>query len=233
MGQEKIAPRLINLTDKSSFILEQYRSIRAKILLAAEETSKRTILFTSAVPGEGKTLTSVNIAMTIAQGVEEKVLLIDGDLRNPMVHKLFGIIPEKGLSDYLRGEIDYESIVLDTPIDKLKLIPAGSLISNPSELLKSEKMSALIYELKTRYPDRFIIFDSPPIIPTSDPIILSCLLDWTILVVLAGKTPRETVSRALGTYEFRNILGIILNKVDVLPPEYAYGYNKYKPSSSS
>ena len=224
MADIKLDSRLIALTDKNSFIAEQYRNLRAKILLATEDSSKKTILVTSAVPGEGKSLTSINLAITIAQGIQEKVLLVDADLRHPSLHTLLGIKPEKGLSDYLREEIDLESIILSTPADKLSLLPVGNPAPNPSELLESQKMRDLIKALKRRYPDRFIIFDSPPTIPTADPIILAKMIDWIIFVILAGKTPRETISRALASYEPKNILGIILNRLEILPAEYSYGY---------
>ncbi len=237
MSGIKMDPRLITFTNKNSLIAEQYRNLRAKISLATESSAGKTILVTSAVPGEGKSLTSTNMAITIAQGVQETVLLVDADLRHPSLHVLFGIHPEKGLTDYLKNDISLESISLATPVDGLSFIPAGNPVSNPSELLASQKMKDLVQELKTRYSNKFIIFDSPPVIPTSDPIILARMLDWTIFVILAGKTPRETVARAIGIYELKNILGIVLNNLETMPLEYSYGYKQkryynpdYKPS---
>lgn len=232
MPDVNIDPHLIALTDKNSAVGEQYRNLRARISLATESSAGKSILFTSAVPGEGKTLTSANMAITIAQGVQKKVLLIDADLRHPSLHKVLGINAEKGLTDYLKGDISLESIFLSASVDGLTFIPAGKPAPNPAELLESQRMKDLVKELKTRYSDGFIIFDSPPIIPTSDPIILAQMIDWTIFVVLAGRTPRETIARALASYGLKNILGIILNKLETLPLEYQYGYQRkqyYKP----
>jgi protein-tyrosine kinase len=224
MSDIKLDPRLVAVTGRSSFIAEQYRGLRAKILLATKESTKRTFLLTSAVPGEGKTLTSVNLAMTIAQGVQGKVLLVDTDLRHPSIHSFLGINPERGLTNYLTEDIEIESVILNGTSNKLALLPAGKPVPNPSELLESEKMRSLMKGLKRHYPDRIIILDSPPIIPTSETSVLANMVDWIIFIILAGKTPRETVTRALSSYKLKNVLGIVLNKLETLPQEYSYGY---------
>ncbi|MBI5789543.1 MAG: polysaccharide biosynthesis tyrosine autokinase [Candidatus Schekmanbacteria bacterium] len=220
--------RLISILDKNSFIAEQYRSIRAKILLSTESSYKKTILVTSSVPKEGKTLTAANLSISIAQGMQEKVLLIDSDLRQPTLHKIFQITPLNGLSDYLTHDLHLEEVILPTHVEKLSIIPAGSLVSNPFELLATEKMSSLIMELRAQVPDRFIIFDSPPLIPVSDTMILAKMVDWTIFVILAGQTPRDLVAKALTSYGRNNILGVILNRLEVPPNEYSYSKYYYR-----
>ena len=223
----QVDPHLVTLTDQHSPIAEQYRNLRAKLFLAVDSCAHKAVLVTSAVPREGKTLTAVNLAITIAQSVQEKALLVDTDLRRPSVHTLLGLQPEKGLSDYLRDEIGLEEVLLRTPVDKLTVLPAGAPVPNPSELLGSEKMAALIKEVKSRYPDRFVIFDSPPVLHLADSMLLAKAVDLTLFVVMAGRTPRETVARALASYGPSNILGIVLNNVQALPAEYTYGYKHY------
>ena len=150
---------------------EQYRQLRTKILRSKKLYSHNAFLMSSALPGEGKTVTAIGLAITIAQGLHDTVLIVDTDLRKPTVHRMLGITREKGLCDFLMGKAKLEEVLGKTKIDKLSAIPAGTIPPNPSELISSEEMSKLITELKTRYQNRIIIFDSPPIISITDSVL--------------------------------------------------------------
>ena len=189
----------------------------------------QTILVTSAVPREGKSTVASNLALAISQGVKEHALLIDCDLRNshitPFIRR--NILP-LGLSDYLMGKLNPTNLIVRTRIPKLSVLPSGSITPNPAELLGSEKMRNLTKTLKSQYSNRYIIIDSPPIILTTDPIILSEMVDGVIVVVLAGKTPREVVQKAVNSINKEKIFGIVLNQIEAKPSPYSSG-NYYYP----
>ena len=220
---------LVSLLDTKSIAAEQYRKLRTRILQFPDSALK-TVLVTSATSQEGKSLTAANLAITIAQGIEQHVVLVDGDLRQPSIHKLFGLDTNYGLTDYLTENIDLSKVIVDSGIPKLKLLPAGSFSNKPSELIASKKMKALIQELKSRYDDRYIIIDSTPISATDEPDILAGQVDGIIMVVRAGKTSREIIERALGALNAENILGIVFNGVDFAIKRLSYGsYYGYYP----
>ncbi|HWP47816.1 MAG TPA: XrtA-associated tyrosine autokinase [Candidatus Limnocylindrales bacterium] len=226
-GLEKpllIRHRLITLTAPQSPAAEQYKKLRTRILQLTKPDFQNTLMVTSAVAGEGKTLTALNLAITIAQGLQETVLLVDGDLRKSSLHKLLGIEPKYGLSDYLTRHLDLSKILIKTEINKLTILPAGNLPPNPAELLASQKMHNLIKEIKNRYEDRYVIFDTTPLLPTTDPNILGTQMDGVILVVQAGRTAREDVVNALKLLEGMNVLGIVLNNVHQVSSNYYYHY---------
>lgn len=217
---------IVTLTNEDILALEQYRSLRTKVLKMAQLPGKNTLMITSSSPGEGKTMTSINLALTIVKGVHQNVLLIDGDLRCPDVHKKLGFEFQYGLSHYLNNQVDLSTVIHRTNIPKLSIIPAGEPISTSSELLASDRMKELIQETKTRYRDRYVIFDVPPIIPVTDASVLVEQVDWAIFVIQAGRTPRETVASALSLFNRDKILGIIMNNIPVMPVEYKHSYRK-------
>jgi capsular exopolysaccharide synthesis family protein len=188
-------------------------------------------------PEEGKTVTSTNLAITIAQS-EYSVLLVDGDLRKPRVHKIFGLENTKGLSTYLAGASSVVNIC-NGPIPNLKILPSGPLPPNPSELLASHKMEQLMKALNEKF--HIIIWDSPPLMTVTDSFILGKILDGTIIVTRAGKTTYEIVRRGLKGLEGKregdigaHILGIIINALDLKKSDYYYHkyYNYYYSSDS-
>lgn len=217
--------RLVTLTAPQSIEAEQYKKLRTQILQRTKPNFQNTLMITSAIAGEGKTLTAFNLAIAIAQGVHETVLLVDCDFRRPCIHKLLDIEPKYGLSDYLTKNIDLSKLLVKTEINKLTILPAGQMPLNPSELLASEKMKSLVKEIKHRYQDRYILFDSAPLLPTTDPSILARQVDGVILVVQAGRTPRADVTSALKLLEGVNVLGVVLNSLDVISPNYYYYYD--------
>lgn len=216
--------RLVTLTSPQSAVTEQYKKLRTRILQLTKEKSQNTLMITSAIAGEGKTLTSFNLAVTVTQGLQETVLLVDCDLRKPSIHKLLGIKPTYGLSDYLTKNVDLSKLLVKTDISKLTLLLAGDPLLSPSELLASEKMQNLVKEIKNRYRDRYIIFDSPPLLPTIDPSILGKQVDGVILVIQAGRTAREDVVNALKLLDGMNVLGVVLNDLEPISSNYQYYY---------
>jgi exopolysaccharide/PEP-CTERM locus tyrosine autokinase len=205
-------------------IAEQYKKLRMRLFQLTKPNRQNVIMITSAISGEGKTLTSLNLAVTITQGLQETVLLVDCDLRKPSLHKLLGIETKYGLSDYLTKDIDLSKLLIKTDINRLTLLLAGQIPNNPSELLGSEKMQNLVQELKDRYDNRYIIFDSAPVLPTTDPIILGTQVDGVILVIQAGRTPREDVTSALKLLDGVNVLGTVLNSTEQISSKYYYEY---------
>ena len=218
---------LVAFLKPESTISEQYRKLRTVILEHSNNNHTRCILVTSSVMGEGKTITSLNLATSIARGIEEHVLLVDADLRRPSLHNYLGLDPAAGLSDYLTGDMDLASLLVKTPIPKLTLLPAGPVSDKSSELFHSEKMRNLIEEVKSRYNDRYIVIDSTPIISTADSDILAQQVDGIVFIVRAGMTPREVVKRSLAGLEKKKIIGLVLNDVDLRAAGYNYGYCYY------
>lgn len=216
------------LKDTDSLVTEQFKILKTRILHTHNGNPPRTLLIASALPLEGKSMVAANLAISLAQGIREHVLLVDCDFRKPDLHKLFGLAPEKGLADYLSGNADLPEVLLKTDTPKLTLLPVGKKPSNPVDLLASEEMKHLIQELKTRYNDRYIIFDSTPIQLTSEPTVLLSQVEGVILVVKAGKTDREMVLRIIQDIEKEKLLGIVLNGLEKsLSTSYYYYYRYY------
>jgi capsular exopolysaccharide synthesis family protein len=178
-------------------------------------------------PGEGKTATAVNLALTIAQQSERAVLLIDSDLRKPRIHKIFSLNNDKGLSSYLSGNSELNIVSQGLPAN-LSIIPSGPIPPNPSELLGSSMMFQLVKDLSEKYD--IIIFDSPPLAVVSDSYVLSKVTDGTILVAKANETTFDSVRRGiknLGDMQ-AHLLGLIINCLDPKRSGYYYsGYYSY------
>ena len=187
-------------------------------------------MITSSVPDEGKSLISANLAVSIAQSIQEYVLLIDCDIRRPCIHRQFGFSQVPGLSDHLSKGIPISSLLLRTKVNKLSILPGGSPPHNPSELVSSQQMSKLLQEVKYRYSDRFIIIDSPPPKLTAEASALFRQVDGVILVVEYGRTSREMVSDLVNSVGKEKIIGVVLNKLDMRFAHY-YGLGKYKTYS--
>ena len=217
---------LVTLLNPDSFEAEQFKLLRTNLLFPVSGSPPRTIMVTSAVPGEGKSFVSANLAISIAQGIDEHVLLMDCDIRRPSIHTRFGFNDVRGLSDYLADGASIFSLLLKTKLNKLTILPGGKPYNNPSELLTSEKMSALLKEVKTRYTDRYIIIDSPPPKLTAEASAIARQVDGIILVVKYGSTNREIVSDLINIIGKEKILGVIINWFDMRSSSY-YGYGKY------
>lgn len=204
---------------------EAFRSLRTSVLLSNAERPPRTILFTSSSPGEGKTTTAVNMALSLAQ-TGARVIVVDGDLRKPGLHKMFRMKNQLGLCTYLTRAVDLGSVVEPSRFENLSVIPAGPIPPNPSELLSSSKMREAVTLLSQQYD--FVVIDSPPV-STPDALILSTMVDGVIMVIRCGRTPRDLVHRAKQSLDDVNakIFGVVLNRVDVNQDGYYYYYYRY------
>jgi len=188
--------------------------------------NENVILVTSSVPGEGKTFLSVNLAMSIAMEVDRTVLLVDGDSAKSNISKLFGITTDRGLTDYLASdELDLADVLVRTNIDNLTILPAGGHVANVTELLSSEQMKRLTEELASRYSDRVIIIDSPPLLAASGARVLAGLAGQIVFVVEAIRTTQNAMREALRMIETHANIGLVLNKSRERPrAAYQYGY---------
>ena len=221
---------MVTLLKPHSFEAEQFKILRTNLLFPSSGRSPRTIMVTSAVPDEGKSLITANLAVSIAQSIQEYVLLIDCDIRRPCIHTQFGFGDVPGLSDHLSKGIPVSSLILKTIVNKLSILPGGTLRHNPSELVSSQQMSRLLQEVKYRYSDRFIVIDSPPPKLTAEASALSRQVDGVLLVIEYGRTSREMVSDLVNTIGKEKIIGVVFNKLDMRFAHY-YGLGKYKTYS--
>lgn len=232
--EENEVTALALINDARSPAAEAYRHLRTSLLLSSAGQPPKTILVTSSQPSEGKTTTAVNTAVMLAQTGAE-VLIIDCDLRRPRVHSHFGVGNAPGLTNYLSGESDLESVLqTNDKLPQLKLLTSGPIPPNPAELLGSSEMRKLLMELTDRFTH--VIIDSPPAISFTDASVLSTLVDGVMLVVHGGRSSRAVVRRAkqqlvdVGA----NIFGIVLNNVKLEAQDYYYygGYYSSYYSSS-
>lgn len=203
---------LITNTNSKSPISEAYRILRTNIEFSNVDQDLKCIMFTSSQFGEGKSTTASNIAVTFAQ-TNRKVLLIDCDLRRPTQHHIFMLSNRFGLSNYLTTQVDLDEVILPTSIPNLSAIVSGPIPPNPSELLASKKMSALLEELRSQFD--MIIIDTPPIIAVADAQIVAVRCDGTLLVLDSGKVKREVALKSKQKLEHvkARILGVVLNKI--------------------
>ena len=193
---------------------ESCRSIRTNLIFMGSEQPLRSILVTSAGPREGKTTASVSLAAVMAQS-GSPVVLIDGDMRKPRLHKIFGLDGALGLSSVLMGEASLDEVIQATRVPDLFLIPCGSVPENPAELLQSDRFRELISELTERFG--MVVFDSPPVVPVTDAAIIGAAVDGVVLVARSGSTRREMIARAVDLLRGvnANLLGVVLNAIDV------------------
>ena len=204
--------RLSLVVSGSTEASESFRVLRSRILFPDDDSkSYRTILVTSTAPREGKSFVSANLGLALAQGVDQYSLLVDCDLRRPALNKLFGLSGDRGLADYLQQDTDLASLIQKTAVEKMSILPSGRPPANPSELLGSVKMQGLVRELSERYKDRFIIFDSPPILAASEAIILSQKVDGVVLVVRHGFSSRTQVKKIIDLIGRDRIIGVVFN----------------------
>lgn len=194
--------------------LTAYKMLRTQVLQRMVAKGWNALAITSPVPGDGKTLTAINLAISLARELHHTVLLVDVDLRNPTVHRYFGIEPQKGISDYLLRGVPLGEILINPGMERLVLLPGISSVENSSEILASPAMGSLVKELKTRYPSRFVLFDLPPILSTDDALSFSPYVDAFLLVLRDGKTTQVELEHAKDLLKDGAILGTVLNGSD-------------------
>ena len=218
----------IVVLEEGSAISEQYKILREQLKRLRTEAGVRSIAITSPVKRDGKTTVSVNLAAAIALEYEEKVILIDADLRAPSVHRYFNDDGTYGLTEFLSSNSlgNIGELVRDTHVSGLRYIPAGKPTRFASELLAKEKMRRLIEEVHSEFPGHMVVIDSPPVLATPDPMVLSRFIDGVVMVIRAGKTPKDYLAKALSSFSSSKILGIVLNGADLgLGSKYYYYYS--------
>ena len=214
-------------------VAEQFRVLRTRI----ETLGPCTLMITSALDREGKTLCAVNLAVALAMGIGSGVILIDADLRRPAAGALFGSHGRVGLLECLTGEARWQDCLMPTLYEGLQVLPAGGRSVIAAELLGSEKMRQIIAELRSEFPQHRILVDTPPILLTADPLVVARHMDHVLLVVRAGVTPRRAVSQAIEVLGADRFLGVVLNDAtDSASDRYYYGgrysYGGKTPTSS-
>jgi len=201
--------RLVAASAPQSLAAEQYRSLRTRIKASENGRAYRTVIVTSPNKGDGKSLTAANLALTMAQEFQQRVLLIDADLRRPSLHHLFGISETPGLTDVLMGGSTAENALVELPDHHLTVFPSGMAALHPAELLGSTGMRRVLDTLRARF-DR-IILDMPPVAPLADVSIAASMVDGILMIVRAGVTPKPAIERALAGLERSQVLGLVLN----------------------
>lgn len=218
--------------EKDSAASEQYKILREQIKRLRREADIRLFSVTSPVKRDGKSTVAVNVAAALALDYEENVLLIDADMRAPSVHRFFELNPTPGLSDYLGSDAglgDIGSLVQETFLPGLRVLPAGKPTNFASELLAKDKMRQLVEHIRTTLPGYHIVVDTPPILSTPDPLIVARHVDGVLLVVRAGKTPRDYVTKSVQMLNSTKLMGIVLNGAE-LGMASKYYYYSYTPS---
>jgi receptor protein-tyrosine kinase len=204
--------------EHNTHISEQMRNIKRPLLThvnglaASPVTHPNLIMVTSSLSGEGKTFTSINLAMSMAMEMEKSVLLIDADVAKPEVSSRLGVQAEAGFTDVLTGKKKLKDVLIKTDVPNLILLPAGHRHVKATELLASAAMRDFAEELATRYSDRIIIFDSPPLLMTTEARVLATLVGQIVVVVEESRTPQPVVKEALGMLESCEVVGLVLNK---------------------
>lgn len=193
-------------------LADAFRLLRTQVLQRLTLAGYSTLAITSANRGEGKSLTAVNLAISLALHVSRTVLLVDLDLRRPRIHRYFGIEPEAGLNDYLLGDVPLSACLINPGIERLVLLPVRAALEASSELLLAPKMIRLARELKTRYADRLVLYDLPPVLASDDALAFLQHVEGCLLVVQDGGTPKGDLVRAAELLSECDVIGTVLNK---------------------
>jgi capsular exopolysaccharide synthesis family protein len=208
-----------------SIAAEQYRLLRTRVTRAENGRSYRAIIITSPNKGDGKSLTAANLALTMAQDPQQRVLLLDADLRRPSIHRLFGIDETPGLTDVLMGGASLEEALVSMPDYRLTVLPSGLIPTQPAELLGSPGMRRVLDTLRSRF-DRILI-DMPPVAPLADVAIASTIADGVLMIVRAGVTPKPAIERGLASIDSAKVLGLVLNDAGASATTYPYAGYRY------
>jgi non-specific protein-tyrosine kinase len=211
--------------------LGHYKLLRTQIVQRCKPHNWNTIMITSALPGEGKTVTSINLAFTFARAFGQTALLVDCDFQRQLVHQYLGVSSSMGLADYLQNGTPLKDLILWPGVEKLTFISGGNPIRNSAELISSPAMAELMAEMKNRYPDRYLLFDLPPLLVGADALAFAPLVDCIILVV-QPTTSFDDLRRALDLVPKEKLLGFVLNRVEASGDDYyyyRYRYGRKKP----
>lgn len=218
-----------------SRLAEEYRMLKRPVLMnafgkgAAPVTRGNLVMVSSALAGEGKTFTTLNLAMSMAMELDSTVLLVDSDVVRPTLSQMLGLDSRPGLIDVLLdSRVDLSDVIVRTDMQKLRVLPAGRRHANATELLASEQMEQITAELSDRYPDRIVLFDAPPLLVSSEAVVLSHHVGQLLLVVEAGRTPEHFVTEAISRLDRDKVVGTVLNKSrGSFAQDYYGGYYGY------
>ncbi|MGH8495289.1 MAG: CpsD/CapB family tyrosine-protein kinase [Gammaproteobacteria bacterium] len=189
-----------------------YKMLRTRLLQRMRTNGWTSLAVTAAGPGEGKTITAINLAISLAGEVNQRVFLVDLDLRRPNISGYLGIEPQFSLSDYLRGNATLDQILVNPGVDRLVVIPNETVFENSSEMLSSPKMTQLVDQLRVDDPSWMVIYDMPPLLVADDVLAFSPYVDALLLVVAEGETKQEEVAQARELLKDANVVGTVLNK---------------------
>ena len=219
----RLNPMLVAGLAPMSPAAEQYRTLRTRLGQAEGTSALRSVLITSPQKGEGKSITAANLALTMAQELQRRVVIVKADLRKPSLQPIFGLPPGPGLAEFLSGAAELKDVMKSLAEHHLAVIPGGHAPMNPAELLGSTAMRRLVDHLRTRF-DR-VILDTPPVLPLADVAVLAPLVDGILMVVRAGFTTRSAIENALRSFDSSRLIGVVLNESGM---EDDYRYEKPK-----
>jgi protein-tyrosine kinase len=234
---------IITYRNPDTPIAEEYRKLKTVLLRMTRDEFRNVIMVTSSVSGEGKSVTSANLAVMLAREYGQTVLLIDADVRGPSLQEYLGIAPRIGLADCLEDRIDPGRAIVKTGIPKLSFMSAGKKVENPGELLSSHRMKEFLLEIKHRYQDRYIILDTAPILLFAETQAMSMIVDGVLVVVKEGGATVKAITQMFDILKSSTVLGIVFNNASApnLDSRYhdhyrhyysdnRYGKKKYKKS---
>jgi protein-tyrosine kinase len=209
-----------------SLAAEGYRLLRTHLLHQTTKEGRNTLMVTGPQSGEGKTLTAINLAISISKEINHTVLLVDTDLRSPSITDYFGLPKQPGLVDYLIDEVPIPELLIHPQgLTKLVILPAGRAITHAAELLNSPRMRDLVQELKHFYTNRYVIFDLPPLLTCADALTFAPLMDGIMVIIEAGRTAKEDIKHCQEMLKQFRFLGFVLNKTEeTLSQGYYYPY---------
>ncbi|GAB7024023.1 XrtA-associated tyrosine autokinase [Salidesulfovibrio brasiliensis] len=221
-------PMLVSANAVHSPAAEEFRKLKQNLVrVTQKEGFQNTLLVTSGTTSEGKSVTAANLAVSLAQEFDHTVLLVDADLRRPTCHTLLQVEPGIGLADCLVNGTDVSEAIVRVGLGKLSFLPAGSNVPNPGELLASGRMRKLLREMKHRYPDRYIIVDTPPVLPFAESRSLARIVDGVVLVIKQGRMTRNSLQEVFEALRGANILGAVYNQAAQGGGNGYYGYGGY------
>jgi receptor protein-tyrosine kinase/non-specific protein-tyrosine kinase len=218
-------PYLVTFREPASPIAEEYRKLKTAIMRQTKKDFRNTLTITSPLSGEGKSITCVNLAVMLAREYGQTVLLVDADLRRPMLQDYLGISPDRGLSDCIADNVDAAEAIVKTGIPKLSFLSSGRRVDNPAELVSSFKTKNFLTELKHRYPDRYVLIDTPPLLPFAETQALALLADGVVFVVREGVASPKGITDALELLKGAAVLGVVYN--DASSAGLNGGYHNY------
>ncbi len=225
MGNSRVDSRIVSYFDPKALITEQYKVLRTNFLSLNKGRPPKTMVITSSLHSEGKTITALNLAVSLAHTVHKpKILMIDADLRRGRISKYLGVEQEKGLTEILEGKGLLEEAMFHIDLENLTFMASGSVPPNPSELLASDAMRNLIHEVRGKFD--YVLIDTPPIISVTDAGIVGALAEGVLMVIQAGRTQRGIVDRAteLLHQAHARLIGHVLTNIEYHLPEYIYRY---------